>query len=90
MVFGGVFGWRDQASPGDYYVFDGAPGPGGAFPPVGGRLDCKAGEMMVDVSSDDVEADLAGVEMLGSDPSRGALFDRNDKCSHESVLRVLV
>ena len=43
---------------------------------VVGRLDCKAGEMMVDVSWHDVEADRARVERLGSDAARGPLFDR--------------
>jgi uncharacterized spore protein YtfJ len=33
------------------------------------------GEMMVHVGADDVEGEVAGVEGLGSDASRGALFD---------------
>ena len=73
---GDRFGWKVRAFPGEYYVFEGAAGPGGGFPPAGGSLDCKVGEMMVYVRSDDVEADLAGVERLGSDAARVPLFDR--------------
>jgi hypothetical protein len=40
---------------------------------VDGSLDCKVAEMIVYVASDDVEADLAGVEGLGSEASRAPL-----------------
>jgi hypothetical protein len=46
--------------------------------------------MMVHVSSDHIEADLARVELLDSDAWRVPLFDRNDRYSRESGLRVLV
>jgi hypothetical protein len=32
--FGNQIGWKVQAFPGDFDVFDGVPGPGGGFPTV--------------------------------------------------------
>ena len=60
-----LFGWKIEAVPGmDYVMFDTEPGLGGGFPKVDGEL-YKKGDVIVYVSTDDIEATLAKVEKLG-------------------------
>ena len=60
-----LFSWKTEAMPEmDYYMFDVEPGPGGGFPKVDGEM-YKAGDVIVYVSTDDIEASLAKAEELG-------------------------
>jgi len=60
-----LFGWKMEAMPEmDYAMFDAEPGPGGGFPKVDGEM-YKAGDVIVYVSTDDIEASLAKAEELG-------------------------
>ncbi|SRR5712692_108223 len=66
-----LFGWKLQVEPSfDYHMFQADPGPGGGFVkvgegPGGGFGSYKAGEILVYVSTDDINASLAKVEALG-------------------------
>ncbi len=61
-----LFGWNiqvDQAF--DYHMFQADPGPGGGFVKVGENSTYKTGEVLIYVSTDDIDATLARVESLG-------------------------
>jgi len=70
--YAAAFGWRIQTDPHfDYHMFQAEGGPGGGFVPVatptdGGMMQYKAGEALVYIASDDIDADLRKVEALGS------------------------
>ncbi len=64
--YGELFGWKVTAMPDfDYYLFDGSPGPGGGFPRIDEKLGIKAGDVVVYVDTDNIEASLAKAESLG-------------------------
>ena len=59
-----LFGWhitRDEEL--DYTMFDPHEGPGGGFSPLGESVD--VGDILIYVSSDDIEADLKKAKELG-------------------------
>ena len=61
-----LFGWKiqvDQAF--DYHMFQAEPGPGGGFVKVGENPPYKPGEVLIYVSTDDIDATLAKAESLG-------------------------
>jgi uncharacterized protein len=62
-----LFGWKHQEMPGDYWMFDTGSNLGGGYNPVGsgGLYDVKPGEVLVYVSTDDIDASLAKAEALG-------------------------
>jgi uncharacterized protein len=61
-----LFGWNIQVDPTfDYHMFEANPGPGGGFVQVGGMGGYKAGEVLIYVSTDDIDASLAKAESLG-------------------------
>jgi predicted enzyme related to lactoylglutathione lyase len=63
-----LFGWKITSYPEfDYYTFSGEPGqsPGGGFPRIGGEYNYQAGEVVVYINSDDIDADLARIAAAG-------------------------
>ncbi len=62
-----LFGWKLQVDPAfDYHMFQAEPGPGGGFVKVGEETSgYKAGEVLIYVSTDDIDATLARIESLG-------------------------
>jgi uncharacterized protein len=59
-----LFGWKMTDIPEmSYITWEPEVGPGGGFSPIGDDL--KAGEVLIHVSSDDIEADLKKIEKLG-------------------------
>jgi uncharacterized protein len=61
-----LFGWKHEVDPNfDYHMFQAASGPAGAFVQVGGEGGYKPGEVLIYVSTDDIDATLAKVESLG-------------------------
>ncbi|MBI3909992.1 MAG: VOC family protein [Armatimonadetes bacterium] len=61
-----LFGWAIQPMPDfEYATFDAPGGPGGGFPKVDGQM-YKPGDVVVYVSTDDIEATLAKAESLGA------------------------
>ena len=61
-----LFGWKTEDIPEMSYVtFQAPPGPGGGFTPVEGPMGVKAGEVLIYVGTDDIEASLARAESLG-------------------------
>ena len=61
-----LFDWKIQVDPSfDYHMFQAEPGPGGGFVKTGGELGYKAGEVLIYISSDDIDATLAKAESLG-------------------------
>jgi len=62
-----LFGWSTQVDPAlNYYMFQAGSGPGGGFVQVGtGDPPYKAEEVIIYVSSDDIDATLAKAESLG-------------------------
>jgi predicted enzyme related to lactoylglutathione lyase len=63
--YAALFGWKIEAQPEmDYVMFDVEPGPGGGFPKADGET-YKKGDVIVYVSTDDIEATLAKVGELG-------------------------
>ena len=61
-----LFGWNIQVDPTfDYHMFEANPGPGGGFVQVGGMGDYKLGEVLIYVSTNDIDASLAQAESLG-------------------------
>lgn len=65
-----AFGWQIQVDPNfDYHMFSAEGGPGGGFVKVGqpGAVPggYKAGEVLVYLGSDDIEADLRNIEAHG-------------------------
>lgn len=68
-----AFGWQIQTDPHfDYHMFQAEGGPGGGFVPTatstdGGTMQYKAGDVLVYIGSDDIDADLRKVESLGGE-----------------------
>ena len=59
-----LFGWKLQHVPEmNYTMWEDGTGSGGGFPQV--SADSPAGQVLVYIDSDDIEADLAKVEKLG-------------------------
>jgi predicted enzyme related to lactoylglutathione lyase len=60
-----LFGWKIQpVQEFNYALFEAPPGPGGGFPKVDDEL-IKAGDVLVYIGTDDIDATLAKVESLG-------------------------
>jgi len=63
-----LFGWQveiDRSVPGTEYVtFQAEPGPGGGFPKIDGEM-YKAGDIIIYVATEDIEATAAKVKSLG-------------------------
>lgn len=62
-----LFDWRIQVDPTmDYHMFQVEPGPAGGFVKVGeAGMEYKVGEVLIYVSTDDIDATLAKAEKLG-------------------------
>lgn len=61
----GLFGWQMRVMPEyNYMTFWTEPGPGGGFPKVGDGM-AKPGQVLVYISTDDIDASLAKAESLG-------------------------
>ncbi len=62
-----AFGWNIQVDPSfDYHMFQADPGPGGGFVKVGDEASgYKIGEVLIYISTDDIDATLAKIESLG-------------------------
>ena len=61
-----LFSWNIQFDQGfDYHMFQAENGPGGGFVKVGENPPYKAGEVLIYVSTDDIDATLAKAESLG-------------------------
>ncbi len=61
-----LFGWKIQVDPSfDYHMFQADPGPGGGFVKIGDQMGYKPGEVLIYVSTDDINATLAEVAALG-------------------------
>jgi predicted enzyme related to lactoylglutathione lyase len=63
-----AFDWKIQVDPGfDYHMFQADPGPGGGFVKVGEEMGMsyKPGEVLIYISTDDIDATLAKIESLG-------------------------
>jgi predicted enzyme related to lactoylglutathione lyase len=66
QFYADLFGWKTEDIPEMSYVtYQAPPGPGGGFTPVGGPMGVKAGEVLIYVGTDDIEASLAKAESLG-------------------------
>ncbi len=64
--YGDAFGWKlENASEFEYWMFAAEGGPGGGFPSTEGPMAAKIGEVVVYISTDDIEASLAKIESLG-------------------------
>lgn len=65
--YGDLFGWKISSFPEfNYHTFAAEPGPGGGFNPLNGlRGLVKAGDVVVYVETDDIDASLAKAESLG-------------------------
>ncbi len=60
-----LFGWKVERFPEmNYTTWAASEGPGGGFSPIGD--DNKAGDILVHISSDDIEADLKRAKSLGA------------------------
>lgn len=60
-----LFGWHTEAFPEmNYTTWDAYKGPGGGFSPI--DQGAKAGEILIHINSDDIEADLKEAESLGA------------------------
>lgn len=64
-----IFGWQINVAPEfDYHMFQAEGGPGGGFVKVGSGADAfknSAGDVLVYIGSDDIDADLRQVEARG-------------------------
>src|SRR5438309_10689663 len=65
-----LFGWQTQMADNNYWMFSAEGGPGGGFNTVGsslggGDIKVKPGEVIIYVSTADINATLARVEELG-------------------------
>jgi len=61
-----LFNWKIQVDQSfDYHMFQPDPGPGGGFVKVGEQPPYKPGEVLIYVSTDDIDATLAKAESLG-------------------------
>lgn len=59
-----LFGWKVERIPEmNYATWEATEGPGGGFSPLG--EDNKAGDVLIHVSSDDIDADLKKAKSLG-------------------------
>jgi len=59
-----LFGWKTESMPEmNYVTFEAEGGPGGGFNPLSEPV--KAGDVLVYVTTDDIEASLAKAESLG-------------------------
>lgn len=59
-----LFGWKITPMPEmNYFTFDVKGGPGGGFPEVNELV--KAGDVLIYIATDDIEASLARAESLG-------------------------
>ena len=72
QFYNDAFGWATNSMPSgasDYYMYTPIEGPGGGFNPVGdgadNNLPIKPGEVIVYVSTDDINESLARIESLG-------------------------
>jgi uncharacterized protein len=70
QFYSNLFGWDTEASPspsGEYWQFTPSAQPGGGFNPVGdsGLWPTKAGDVLLYISTDDIDASLAKAESLG-------------------------
>lgn len=65
--YAGLFDWKVEVDPGfDYHMFQADPGPAGAFVKAGeSPMSYKVGEVLIYVSTDDIDATLAKAETLG-------------------------
>jgi predicted enzyme related to lactoylglutathione lyase len=62
-----LFGWPITEAPEfNYSMFDAGDGVGGGFVTIGGESGTKSGDVLVYVSTDDIEASLAKAVSLGS------------------------
>ena len=62
-----LFNWKIQVDQSfDYHMFQPDPGPGGGFVKVGEQPPYKPGEVLIYVSTDDINATLAKAESLGA------------------------
>jgi predicted enzyme related to lactoylglutathione lyase len=62
-----LFNWKIQVDQSfDYHMFQPDPGPGGGFVKVGEQPPYKPGEVLIYVSTDDIDATLAKAESLGA------------------------
>jgi predicted enzyme related to lactoylglutathione lyase len=62
-----VFGWKIEVdSARTYHMFEPQGGPGGAFVQVGETTSAKIGEVLIYISTDDIDATLAKAEALGA------------------------
>lgn len=67
VFYAGVFDLPIQADPAlNYHMFEPQRGPGGAFVQVGATAGAKIGEVLIYVSTDDIDATLAKAEALGA------------------------
>jgi uncharacterized protein len=63
--YGELFGWKTEPHPEmNYTTWDALEGPGGGFSPIGENT--KAGDILIHVDSDDIEADLKKAKSLGA------------------------
>ncbi len=62
-----LFDWKMQVEPAfNYHMFQADPGPAGAFVQVGeSSMSYKPGEVLIYISTDDIDATLARAEALG-------------------------
>ena len=61
-----AFGWTIQVDPSfDYHMFQPDPGPGGGFVKIDEKTGYKQGEVLIYISTDDIDATLAKIESLG-------------------------
>ncbi len=68
QFYADAFGWQVETDPTfDYTMFRAEGGPGGGFVKVGGGmgLGYKAGEVLIYIGTDDIDASLASVEKHG-------------------------
>src|SRR5437660_829093 len=70
QFYSDLFGWDTEASPspgGDYWQFRPSEQPGGGFNPVSenGQFPVKPGDILLYISTDDIDASLAKAESLG-------------------------
>ena len=62
--YAALFGWKTESMPEmNYVTFEAEGGPGGGFNPLSEQV--KAGDVLVYVATDDVQASLAKAESLG-------------------------
>ena len=62
-----LFDWKIEADPAlNYHMFQPQRGPGGAFVEVGEMTGARIGQVLMYVSTDDIDATLAHAEALGA------------------------